>query len=387
LKSMKVHYKMMLPTSLLAFALSTASTSAATTAQKETREFAYVHYFSDQRSVIAWRVLHSENGTIFEMDFPEQRTLSDAEAKQLQADLQASQRRFSQSLGSYRIADMQIKADPRATQFDSLVQKPKTPILGVCSAIDFSPRRLDFMRSPPTPRFVARMRIAQCPPAIEFAGVGTAFFIAPELAMTAAHVVIDDGTLQYCDYLLTPGANSQKEDLVQPYGHRKARVKRLGREGQILDSLALEGEISAAHINADWAILSVEALATDAQVQAWPILVFSDSDNFGSIGRVIKTGYPRGSMTRALRPAGASLSALGFSLCSGERSTQAFALLADFGDSGSPIWTLPEDHPQEWGQIVSILAVSESWGSVPRAFGPNMSMRMYRAILATLASK
>jgi hypothetical protein len=380
---LKIFHKMLLLTLLLAFALSAASAQGSTQA----REFAYVHYFSDQHSVIAWRVLHSESGTTFEMDFPEQRTLSDAEAKQLQTNLQISQKRFSQSLGSYRIADMQLKADPRATQFDSLTQKPKTPVLGVCSAIDFSPRRLDFARSPPTPRFVARMRIASCPPKTEFAGVGTAFFIAPELAMTAAHVVIDGDTAQYCDYLLTPGANSQKEDLVQPYGHRKARVQRLGREGLKLDSLALEGEISAAHINADWAILSVDASADDAQVQAWPVLVFSDADNFGSIGRVIKTGYPRGNMTRALRPAGASLSAIGFTLCTGERSTQAFALLADFGDSGSPIWTLPEDHPQEWAQIVSILAVSESWGSVPRAFGPNMSMRMYRAIVAALQSK
>jgi hypothetical protein len=349
-------------------------------------EAAFIHYFSQNQELIAWRSFQQGSSEQLIVDFPEPRTLTLSQAQQLQTKLARSQKAAATEMLAGGATPMPLDEFANTTSFDPLPPELKAELAPSCLMPKFNAQQLFFQGTLTTPRFIARMSVVACRPQTAYAGAGTAFLFSPTFALTAAHVISQLGVLQDCDYSLALGGDSYQSSTPQPFGQRFAAPLQTGNldPKSAKDSDELSNTELTASINADWALLAVGAQPSDYAAPAWPILKFSDSSAPSQL-RVVKTGYPKGARTRAFRRPGASLTSTGQALCASRIDTAAFALIADSGDSGAPIWTLPADHPDGWAQIISLVAVNQRFGRIPSVYGPKMSMDLYWQLVRAIS--
>jgi hypothetical protein len=360
-----------------------ATLQLATTLHAAELKRGFLQYFLDTQELMAWRESDPSTGNQIQLDYPEKRALTRTEAIDLKRRLALQHENYAPSLQNY--VEEQVSFDPSNTDPEF---KNAPPVLtqsrsGDCKLPNYTLNRVIFKRKPPTPEFVVRLQPRTCSSDSALAQGGSAAMISPRWAITAAHILTQDGKIQDCDYRLIPGGDSFSAAQSQPLGSLRAKTYALAQPGlDILDNI---DQISEAQFNNrsndDWGILAIEAAVSNNQTaaQLWPIYEFHDHED--SDQQVMKSGFPRGKNTRSLRSAGASLSSQGLRVCQNKQASELFALTADFGDSGAPIWVLPQLQAERRLRVISLVASAEVFGSVPRVHGPKFSLDMYFKIL------
>jgi hypothetical protein len=350
------------------------------------RERGYLQYFQDSQQLFAWRETEVGSELKITLDYPENRQMDRTEAFDFKRRLTLQHQKAALSLLQFTEEQISFASASRAPLFENAPPVLTQSRSGDCKLANYTLNRISFKRDPPTPEFVARLKPGVCRTDSALAKGGSASMISPEFAFTAAHILIQKGKLQDCDYRLIPGADRFDGARPQPLGSSHATVLALAKPD--LDILDRIDEVSEAQFNsrsnADWALLKIgpSSVASKSLAKLWPIYEFADGIDADQ--HVIKSGFPRGNKTRALRAAGASLSSQGLRVCQSERGSELFALTADFGDSGAPIWVSPQFQAQQRLRVVSLVSSTEVFGSVPRVHGPKFSIDMYWRTLSLL---
>lgn len=246
-----------------------------------------------------------------------------------------------------------------------------------CLAADRPLHHVEWTEGPPP--FALRLSPAPCDGQSGLVGAGSAVLLSPALAITAAHVVNDEHGRTHCRFRLTPAARAFAAG-AQPYGRLHGEVI---QHGQTLGDAA-SGD-HRVQVQADWALLRVDPDpdARLARQAVWPVWIFSDAPP-ASAERVLKIGFPRGARFRALRQAGGSVSWLADSLCP-QVPIREFGFEGDYGDSGGPILTLPQDHPRGWLQLQSWVSTGQQVNfRQPTILGPRLDLALYQHFLGVL---
>jgi hypothetical protein len=336
-------------------------------------ERAFIQYFPDTQTLHAWR----ENEHVIELDFPERRALDAVQASDFRRRLARIHAFNAEQLREYREERVEFTQD-RAPQFRNAPPVLTQSRTELCKQAGYTPNRVRFPQDS-TPDFIARLDPVHCAKGVVTAGSGTAWLLSPQWSLTAAHVVNNQSGVQPCRYRIIPGARAFDAEPSRPLGVIAARFHAQSNPPQEYaeDIDQLSNEYLDRYVNNDWALLRHDHSGT--RVAIWPLLMFADQNLADR--DVIKTGFPRGHTTRPLRKPGASLSAQGLSICTGNLSPEIFALQTDSGDSGAPIWTMPAKQADKRLRVVSLVSVSEQ-GKIPRAQGPKFSLKLYRQLLA-----
>ena len=360
---------------------------------------AVVQYFVVSKSLVAWRERKNADASLcIEQDFPQikgnSKILSAANAASLYAQMDAQHQAQARRIRPI----LQIKRPEKAPHtYLSMLEPPYVhrgpeTLSGNKCAPRMAAKAQKFWRlADQDLSFAARMSAAQCDRVFSIAGAGSAVFLSPALAMTAAHVVRDaDGEI-HCAYRAIPGGAAYSEASAQPYGAYSSESIRGGKGAKAVFS-RLPEELSAAELSEyvalDYAFVHLKDKASVSDLETfrpriWPAFVFSDGALLAA--RVYKSGYPRESSSRNLRAPGASVTTDGALACVSNSAVQAFSMLTFQGDSGAPIWIHPDDDERGWLSVISIVSVSEiDHESAGYTFGPRFTLRFYDKVLAQL---
>ncbi len=354
-------------------------------ATAQTTETGFVQYFPDTHSLHAWRAIAVGDEQRIVIDLPKQQTLSRTQAIDFRRRLDRIHIETAASLRSFREERIALIAQ-QAPKFEPIPPILRQSRSADCRAPDYIENRLQFLMQPPTPSFVARIKTRECSADRQFGAGGTDVQIAPHWILTAAHVLTTDGAPDPCNYWIVPGAGAYHLPGTHPYGQSVAQIAFVPdpKLHVLVDLDAIDASNFAARVNADWALLQISQPQPEAALRHWPLLRFTDLPSDSN--QVIKTGFPRGNRTRAFRDPGASLSTQALHICRTATGPELFAINVDFGDSGAPIWILPQQHANGWLEVKSIVSVGEYQGLVPRAYGPKFSLTMYRALVSKLSA-
>ena len=362
---------------------------------------AVVQYVVISKSLIAWRERKNADASLcIEQDFPRSdsggsKTLSAANAialyAQMDAQHHAQARRIRPSLQIQR----PLKALP--TDLFLLDRPPNAhrgpvTLSGNTCAPRIAANEQKFWRlADQDLSFAARIGPTKCKSGSSLAGAGSAVFLSPSLAMTAAHIVRNAYGEIDCAYRAIPGGTAYTAASPQPYGGYVSESIRGGAGAKAMFS-RLPDELSSAELSEyvalDYAFLQlrVDASMSDSQAiesRIWPAFVFSDDAS--TAPRVYKSGYPRENAARNLRAPGASVTADGAPACVSNPAVQVFSMLTFHGDSGAPIWIHPDDDARGWLSVISIVSVGEiNHKRATYTFGPRFNLHLYAKVLSQL---
>ncbi len=230
-------------------------------------------------------------------------------------------------------------------------------------------------------------------------GRGTAVLIAPKLALTAAHVVVDDvGAL--CEaYRAVPGGDSYLENEPSPLGIYISTKVQLSERGGwnvgkppfpvIGDATQAQFEECTRH---DWAIVGLRSVVRGPHV--WPLLRFFDKPQTSHDCsaqmqdlEVVKIGYPiRGLYGETRR--GRAIVNRGYGNCGQEQPPLArFLLFTNPGDSGAGVFILAKNEkaPLELRSLVSVSEMRNSFAI--ESLGPSFDLIDYQRMLGFLQNQ
>jgi hypothetical protein len=352
---------------------------------------ASVQYFPALSTAIFWREFTLDHGArCVLMDYPIKAALTSAQASGLQVMAEALQRRQMQSWSAPEVpspdrAQLLETADGR--QPPPLIRRIEPSALAPCAQAQ---RRENARAVALDPRFSAvilRIQAHECPPDTRLAGSGSGVLLTPNLALTAAHVLIDDAG-QNCTVRFSGGAKPFTDANPTPNGVRVSREIRFSGIGnwQAGDRpRSAENASPEFRVKGDYAgILFGEAYLADALV-AWPLWQTAAPD-FSQTDEVILAGYPHlkrlqndsSAPVRGLRVASGRLSC--------DHDPPAFWRIAATiapGDSGGPIMLLPAPFGLPQWRVMSIISTAETYGeNRMHVLGTRFDLTMYENLLA-----
>lgn len=359
---------------------------------------AVVQYLVAQKSIFAWRERKNADASVcIDQDFPRSESgskiLLAADARALYAQMNAQHQAQARKIRPI----VQMQRPIEALRSELFLLGPPTSHTGpeTLSGNQCAPRKAatsqKFWRlADQDLSFAARIGPARCDGGIGLSGGGSAVFLGPALAMTAAHIVRDARGEIHCEYRAVPGGAAYTVHSAQPYGAYFSNSIRGGKGARAMFS-RVPDELSSAtlseYVALDYAFLHLNVNADVSNSQSfesriWPAFVFSDNS---SAPRVYKSGYPRENAARSLRAPGASVTADGAQACVSDSAVQAFSLLTFHGDSGAPIWIHPDDDARGWLSVISIVSVGQiNHLNAAYTFGPRFTLNFYQKVLAQL---
>ena len=361
---------------------------------------AVVQYLVASKSLFAWRERKNADASVcIEQDFPRiesgSKILSAANARALYAQMNAQHQAQAQRIRP--LLQMQQPIEVLSSP-DLFVLGPPNAHIGpeTLAGKQCAPRKAantqKFWRlADQDLSFAARIAPAQCDDGLSISGGGSAVFLGPALAMTAAHIVRDAHGEIHCAYRAVPGGAAYTAHSAQPYGAYFSKSIRGGKGARAMFA-RLPDELSSValseYVALDYAFLHLAVDANVSNLQSfesriWPAFVFSDAAS--PTPRVYKSGYPRENAARNLRAPGASVTADGAQACVSNSAVQAFSMVTFAGDSGAPIWIHPDDDARGWLSVISVVSVGEiNHLRDAYAFGPRFTLGFYQKVLAQL---
>lgn len=363
--------------------------SAASDAPESVLESA-VQYLPDARDLLAWRVLQTARGPCVRLDWPQQIDLSPEQAQGLQR-LGLPPAALAGDLGSSAYPSADVRAI-RERERDPLWQTPPLirlaadrPSLPWCPVTLPSRELLPMSLPDPVAPLALRVRPYRCKPGSR-PTAGSGVLLSPDLAMTAAHVVLThEGVV--CDrYRLVPGGRRYSEPPAAPFGtamvSRAFLSERGGwhRDAEAPPDVNERFDERTAH---DFAFLVLDQSADLPSDLAWPRLRFGASPAAPGL-RVLRAGYGVIGPAGRIAP-GAAVNLFGQSACPrGAEPFQRFALWMSAGASGGPIWRWPAaGQPLE---LLSLAVRMETYRDEQHeTLGPSFDQTDYRRLLDLLA--
>lgn len=339
--------------------------------------------------LLAWRQWSGTEGLCVYMDYPISQRLGPSQVRLLQEQMAALHRQSARELQPAR----RISLDPSIYKHLPLLDlAPLSPSLGLpsgsfaCGGRRTTAQQYFWRFAERDLSFAARLGPKSCLQNTDFAGAGSAIIVAPTLALTAAHTLTKDGATTQCRYRVIPAGGRYDQGAAQPFGAVDISQIALGRRANYWMHYTAN-ELTEAQLHpyvaADHAYLRLAPNKLGQSKFMWPALIFGAP---AQINPVYKTGYASEALARALRPAGASLSADGLDACARSTKLSAYSMMSFLGDSGAPIWQHPDQQAQGWLSVISIVSVSErTHESAPYTYGPRFTLALYRQILAYLA--
>ncbi len=355
---------------------------------------ASLQYLSSAGELLAWRVFAQAAGRCLQLDWPQSRALSARQAHGLQVLLAqqqaAGERVHEQTLAGADVAPMAARArrpgwypvavvDAGADR-SSLPWCPRTP-----------ERRLQLPVALPeqVSPLLVRVRPHRCLAGSRPAA-GSGVLLSPNLAVTAAHVILSDAG-QVCDrYRVIPGGRRYTDPPAAPFGLAFASRAFLSERGGwnlgASGAPALNDEFSArtAHDHA-WLLL-------DRSIELppgthWPRLRFIGDVRRVPGLRVLRAGYAAIGPVGRIAP-GAAVNTFGQIACPRGRDEGywRFALWMGPGASGGPIWRWPQrGQPFE---LLSLAVRMETHGEYQyETLGPRFDEVDYWRLLGVLGQR
>lgn len=340
------------------------------------------------RTLLAWRHWRRADTRCVQLDWPRSQRLSatqigalDAVLAQLQAQQQAA---WQPALArAYTEAAPHRPEPPAWAPIDwiaapaperTLPLCPRVPALGSLRTVELPPALA---------ATVLRVRPHRCQPgSMPMAGSGV--LLAPDLALTAAHVVMTR-TGMVCDrYRVTPGGRRYSDPPTAPYGaglvSRAVLSERGGwtRAAESAPPLDRDYDSRTGH---DYALLLLDAPAQLPGDTLWPRLRFAATPS--PIGTpLLHAGYAARTPQGRAAP-GALIALYGQRTCArGLETPVRAALWMSPGASGGPIWTWSgRDALQLETLAVRVEALP---GERYETLGPRFDLQDYHSVLQQL---
>lgn len=339
--------------------------------------------------LLAWRQWEDANGRLcIALDFPITKRLSDEQVQVLHGAMAKHHRQTASTLEPARI----VVATRHARQSLPLYDFPPVrsaaglPTVSSHCAIAKQVAQQKFWRFADTDQgFTARLTATSCAKNAQYAGSGTAFLVAPSLAITAAHIVTDKDANIPCQYRVVPGGGSYNHGRAQPFGSinvSKIALSARARSWMAKSVNDLSQTDLRRYVASDYAFLALAPNSLATSNLHWPAIVFGEKVR----GKpVYKSGYPVESYARALRPPGASLSADGQDACAPFEDLNTYSVLSFYGDSGGPIWQHPAQQAFGWLSIISLVSVIQrDHESAAYTYSPRFSLALYGQFVSYL---
>lgn len=322
---------------------------------------ASLQYLPSLGQLLAWRTFAVAGGRCVLLDWPERRALSGRQALGLQRLLDQHQAAAAkvpaQALRSADVAPLAARTRRPAWH------PPPTIVAGADRpSLPFCPRTAERTQQVPLelPERVAplllRVRPHRCVPGSRPAS-GSGVLLAPDLALTAAHVILT-GDGRVCDrYRVIPGGRRYSEPPAAPFGlafvSRAYLSERGGWNLAAAGAPALNDDFVArtAHDHA-WLRLDQSISLPDDTL--WPRLRFVGGLRATPGLRLLRAGYAAIGPSGRIAP-GAAVNTLGEIACPREpgEAYWRFALWMGPGASGGPIWRWPDR-----GQLFELLSIA-----------------------------
>ncbi len=322
---------------------------------------AALQYLPGVGELLAWRVFVQAAGRCVRVDWPRAHALSARQAHGLQVLLAQQQAagRFvhDQPLAGADVAPLALRAQPQGwhpapvvdpgSDRPSLPWCPRTPERRLQVPVDLPEQVSPLLVRVRPHRCVAGSRPAS----------GSGVLLSPDLAVTAAHVILTDAG-QVCDrYRIIPGGRRYTDPPAAPFGLAFASRAFLSERGGW--NLGASGAPApnddfGARTAHDHAWLRLDrsiALPIDTH---WPRLRFVGDQRRVPGPRVLRAGYAAIGPVGRIAP-GAAVNTFGQIACPRSRDEPhwRFSLWMGPGASGGPIWSWPGS-----GQAFELLSLA-----------------------------
>lgn len=359
-----------------------------------TPQWAALQYLPEFGEVLAWRQMEIGGRSCLLLDHPQALALSASAARGLEHALQRHHRRIADAALHIEVetppphpierAPIGLPpplpgARPRLPSGQRIASGcPQTPPRGERESLFLS----EALRAP-----VARVRGHHCP-GRQTVAAGSGLLLAPDLLLSAAHVMIAADGGRCVSYRVVPGGLRFDADAPAPFGvYRAFRMQESGRGGwQVgMPRPGFGDDRLAARIQGDQAWLRLARPTQLPEATAWPLLRFGVREAPPIATRVLKVGYPRHGVYGEVR-VGAPAATYGRIACArGPEAHARFALPTDLGDSGAPILLLPADQPQGRLELLSLATFTEVHArEVVETLGPHFDLHDYALALQAL---
>ncbi|MGE4071358.1 MAG: serine protease [Lysobacterales bacterium] len=349
-----------------------------------------VQYLPQVQDMLAWRVLQTSRGPCLRLDWPQQVDLSPQQAQGLQRlGLPPAELAEDLRASAYPSADVRAvrerERDPFWQTRPPIRLAADRPSLPWCPVTLPSRELLPLSLPDPVAPLALRVRPHRCNPGSR-PTAGSGVLLSPDLAMTAAHVVLtSEGVV--CDrYRLVPGGRRYSDPPAAPFGTAMVSRAFLSERGgwhRDADAPPDLNQRFAERTAHDFAFLVLDQPADLPSDLAWPRLRFGAPRVAPGL-RVLRAGYGVIGPAGRIAP-GAAVNLFGQSACPrGAEPFQRFALWMSAGASGGPIWRWPATGaPLE---LLSLAVRMETFKNEQHeTLGPRFDQTDYRRLLDLLA--
>jgi hypothetical protein len=349
-----------------------------------------VQYLPEMRDMLAWRVLQTARGPCVRLDWPQQFDLSPQQAQGLaQLSLPPAQLRDELAANAHPSADVRAIAERQREPFwhtRPLIRlAADRPSLPWCPVTLPSRELLPMSLPDPLAPLALRVRPYRCKPGSR-PTAGSGVLLSPDLALTAAHVVLThEGVV--CDrYRLVPGGRRYSDPPAAPFGSAMVSRAFLSERGGWHRDAAAAPDLNERfdeRTGHDFSFLVLDQSAELPPDLAWPRLRFGAPLVEPGL-RVLRAGYGVIGPAGRIAP-GAAVNLFGQSACThGDEPFQRFALWMSAGASGGPIWRWPAA-----GQPLELLSLAVRMETFRddqhETLGPRFDRSDYRRLLDLLA--
>jgi hypothetical protein len=322
---------------------------------------ASLQYLPSLRQLLAWRTFEVAGGRCVLLDWPEPRALTGRQAHGLQRLLDQHQAGAAnvpaQALRSADVAPLAARAEQPAWRpappVDSGADRPSLP---------WCPRTPPRAQLVPVelPERVApllvRVRPHRCRAGSRPAS-GSGVLLSPDLALTAAHVILT-GDGQVCDrYRVIPGGRRYSDPPAAPFGLAfvsRAYLSERGGWNMAAAGAPAPNDDFVARTAHDHAWLRLDQSIALPGDTLWPRLRFIGGLRAAPGLRLLRAGYATIGPTGRIAP-GAAVNTLGDIACARgpDEAYWRFSLWMGPGASGGPIWRWPAR-----GQLFELLSIA-----------------------------
>lgn len=340
-----------------------------------------LQYMPAWRTLLAWRHWQSAGVRCVRLDWPRAQALTSAQAAELDAELARMDALWRATWTpalprAYTEAAAYRPAPPDWAATDWVHAPMPTRTLPLCPRVPSLVQMRTVELPPALAATVLRVRPLRClAGSLPMAGSGV--LLAPDLALTAAHVVMTrDGLV--CDrYRVTPGGRRYSDPPTAPYGAgvvTRAVLSERGGWHVAAGAAPPPDRDYGARTAHDYSILLLETPAQLPSDTLWPRLRFGAAP--GAIGTpVLMAGYAA-RMPQGRAAPGALVSVFGQLGCPrGVESPVRAALWMSPGGSGGPIWNWAAEQALQLETLSVRLEVLA--GERYEALGPRFDLKDY----------
>ncbi len=350
---------------------------------------AAIQYLPELQQLLAWRSFDHPAGRCIVLDWPVSGALTPAQAQGLRTLLaRHDEAALPARLAPADIAAARVRTPLAGWQAQAMAEPAAdAPSLPWCPRTPQRAQLLPVQLPDAIAPLLLRVRPHRCR-----AGsrplAGTGVLLSPDLALTAAHVVLTQQG-QVCDrYRVVPGGRRYTDPPAAPYGmayvSRAHLSERAGWNASAPGAPLLDAEYAArtAH-DFSWLVLDAPVRLPDSI--RWPRLRFGEAPTLPAGWRVLRAGYGVQGPGGAVAP-GAAVNLFGQTACArGPEPFRRFALWMSSGSSGGPVWRWPGGG--EPFELLSLAVRMETHGEHQfETIGPHFDLRDYQRLLKVLAN-